>query len=444
MIDKVKLESESTIDLISSEGIIIGSKKRIDVLKDNLLWLEAGLHAIQTKKGYSIESARNGQWKAHGFSHTKGYNAYSGKGWSVIIDEPISLDNPKVIIENSADTSENRKIEKNQKNKALSETAKSELLQITHQLGESIDSINRINNVTTTLALNAAIRADRAGDEGRAFSVLAEEVRAFSQKSDFLTEEINTTLDTLNHIVQETVSTRLADAAFDTIDKVDRNLFERNCDVQAWTTFDEVITCAETETNVKETCTLLKELHAIYEVYYDIYLLNSKGIICAAAIRQDVIGQDQSDREWFQKAIQGNVTYTDMYRSETIGNYTVSYCAPVKNKNGNIIGVLTTRFNWNFVADIVNSTLVYSDCEIYLLNSNGIVVASANPKDVLKKDFSKFEAFRLAMDGKNGFIVEGDPVNKHIYLIGYAKTEGYNRYRGKGWAVLILQHKGFE
>lgn len=179
-------------------------------------------------------------------------------------------------------------------------------------------------------------------------------------------------------------------------------------------------------------------------MYYDIYLLNQKGIICASAIRHDLIGQDQSDRDWFQQTIQGKLTVTDMYKSETAGAYTVSYCAPVKNSSGQIVGVITTRFNWNFVVDIINAALVYSDCRVYLLNGNGMVIASANNKDILKRDFSKFEAFRLASEGNNGFIVESDPESSHIYLIGYARTEGYNRYKGKGWIILIFQHKGFK
>ena len=196
--------------------------------------------------------------------------------------------------------------------------------------------------------------------------------------------------------------------------------------------------------NRDEACALLKDLHGIYEVYYDIYLLNQKGIVCAAGIRQDLIGQDQSDRDWFQQAIQGYITVTDMYKSDTIGVHTVTYCAPVKNKMGQIVGVLTTRFNWHFIMDIINATQVYSDCKVYLLNSAGLVIASQDNREILKKDFSKFEAFKLAMEGGNGFIVERDSDSNNIYLVGYSRTEGYNKYQGKGWCVLILQQKRFE
>jgi hypothetical protein len=442
ILEKIKIDNHSKIQLISSEGMVIGSKLKFDVLKDNVLWLGAGEQSLLGKRGYSLESARNGQWKVYGFARTRGYNSYPGKSWSIIVDEPVKLEHPRVIIENFPEHQKHGG-SNDTKSRAQSEKVNNELLQITHQLGESIDSINRINNITTTLALNAAIRADRAGTEGRAFSVLAEEIRAFSSRSDQLTEEINGTLDSLNHIVQETVSSRLADAAFDTIDKVDRNLFERNCDIQAWTTFDDIVQTAESGLGAEKSNSLLKDLHNIYEVYNDIYLLNFRGHICAAAVRHELIGQDQSGREWFQQASQGHVYVSDLYKSETTGNFTVTFSAPVKNSDGKVVGVISSRFNWNFVAEIINVAMVYSDCKVYLLNSNGTVIASSSSNsDIFKKDFSKFEAFRLASQGNNGFIEERDPDNNNIYLIGYALTEGYNKYKGKGWVILILQNKG--
>lgn len=440
ILEKIKLEKNCKTSLVSSSGNIIASKLKFDILRDNVLWLGAGEQSIQGRRGFSIECARNGQWKAYGFARTKGYNSYPGKKWSILVEEPIQPENPVVDIESFE---ENREKDSETRSSAYSESINEELIQITHQLGESIESINRINNITTTLALNAAIRADRAGDEGRAFSVLAEEIRAFSHKSDLLTEEINSTLDSLNHVVQETVSTRLADAAFDTIDKVDRNLFERNCDVQAWTTFKELIHTAETGQDFEKASQLLKELHQIYEVYYDIYLLNSRGTIVATAIRQDLVGMDQSDRVWFQQAIQGNVHVTDMYRSDTAAAHTISFSAPVRSSSGSIIGVLTTRFNWNFIIDILKAALVYNDCDVYLLNASGKVIGSLDTNDFLKKEFSDFDAYKLSNKGGNGFIEERDPKSGNTYLIGYAKTEGYNRYKGKNWSLLVSQHKGY-
>jgi hypothetical protein len=143
------------------------------------------------------------------------------------------------------------------------------------------------------LALNALIESSRAGAQGAGFAVVAQEVRNVGQLVETIARDLETQLtgrtgslmQSIDRMTERSRGERMVDLSLNAIELIDRNLYERTCDVRWWATDSAAVDCAAVP-NAANAANVAERLAVIlraYTVYLDLWLCDLQGNVVASA-----------------------------------------------------------------------------------------------------------------------------------------------------------------
>ena len=234
------------------------------------------------------------------------------------------------------------------------------------------------------------------------------------------------------------------------VDKTSRVMFERIADIKFLSGSNLL---SNPDINLIQKVNFLRSAERAYKSYASMSLYDKDGIKIGDT-RSLYIGSNESQKPFFTHAVSGQVYYDKIpVMSESLSQYVIHFSAPLYTQNGEISGVIATRFPVSKLNDIFRTPVTgvenVNPIRLDLIANNGLVIYSDHDrKSMLHDNLSDLAIFKTLTNNsrtddidKRGVPVTIESTSRYgesIYL-GISQGQGYLDYKGSGWFLILSE-----
>ncbi len=245
------------------------------------------------------------------------------------------------------------------------------------------------------------------------------------------------------------------------IQKIDRNLFERYGDVQAFA-FNPMAKGSPEQ--VEAAANFYTQAYGIYDL---MVVADADGkVVAVNSVKPDgsqldtkaLVGTSVRGQEWFERCVSGSVQagqayYSDLEADKAVASVlgsrglALNFSAPIRDASGKVVRVWSNRASWErIVTEIMTETRTRLEsrgvhAHTHLLAKNGLVLDDLDADEVLSTNLvaEGSDAAAAGSKGETGYTRERDVDADQEIVMAFASSKGVFNFPGYGWIATVSQ-----
>ncbi len=242
---------------------------------------------------------------------------------------------------------------------------------------------------------------------------------------------------TSTKILEAEVADNLQDTALNTMETLDRFMYERTADIRIMASAPIMRSRNSTPEEITKR---LIEYRNIYGSYISISFFDMNMVRIADTSGMDIGVQHPLPGYW-EDVLAGKIIAGKIAESVTLKIPVIFFAAPVKDENEEPLGFIASMVALDKLYEILESPAIQQGEEVHidLIDKNGLLIYSnENKQGILTDNYASLNIIKRSMAGEPyGHEIKVDPLTNEKEIYVFAHEQGYLGFKGNDYTLLL-------